>query len=62
MAVRAGDRRRRGLQLLLPARLSLHPRYLIPAIELVLLAVLFALNPGRIERRDPFATPAVARP
>ena len=41
------------LQLLLPRRLSLHPRYLIPAIELVLLAVLIAFNPGRIERRDP---------
>ncbi|HEX4430970.1 MAG TPA: hypothetical protein VHZ96_17005 [Frankiaceae bacterium] len=41
------------LQLLLPRRLSLHPRYLIPAIELALLAVLIAFNPGRIERRDP---------
>lgn len=42
-----------SLQLLLPPKLSLHPRYLIPAIELVLLAVLIAFNPGRIERRDP---------
>jgi hypothetical protein len=41
------------LQLLLPRKVSLHPRYLIPAIELVLLAVLVAINPGRIERRDP---------
>ncbi len=41
------------LQLVLPRRLSLHPRYLTPAIELALLAVLVAFNPGRIERRDP---------
>jgi hypothetical protein len=41
------------LQLLLPPKLSLHPRYLIPAIELALLAVLIAFNPGRLERRDP---------
>jgi hypothetical protein len=41
------------LQLLLPRRISLHPRYLIPTIELVLLAVLIAFNPGRIERADP---------
>jgi hypothetical protein len=41
------------LQLLLPARLSLHPRFLIPSIELALLAVLIAINPGRLERRDP---------
>jgi hypothetical protein len=40
------------LQLLLPRRLSLHPRYLIPAIELVLLAVLIVFNPDRIERGD----------
>ena len=40
------------LQLLLPRRLSLHPRYLIPSIELALLAVLIAFNPGRIERGD----------
>ncbi|HEX4019409.1 MAG TPA: hypothetical protein VHX15_21930 [Frankiaceae bacterium] len=41
------------LQLLLPRKLALQPRYLIPAIELALLAVLIAFNPGRIERRDP---------
>ncbi len=41
------------VQLLLPARLTLQPRYLTPAIELALLAVLVALNPGRMERRDP---------
>ena len=41
------------LQLLLPRNLSLHPRYLTPAIELALLAVLIAFNPGRIDRRDP---------
>ena len=41
------------LQLLLPSNLSLHPRYLIPAIELLVLAGLIAVNPGRLERRDP---------
>jgi hypothetical protein len=41
------------LQLLLPSQVALRPRYLIPVIELALLAVLIAYNPGRIERRDP---------
>jgi uncharacterized membrane protein len=41
------------LQVLLPRNLSLHPRYLIPAIELLVLAGLIAVNPGRLERRDP---------
>ncbi len=43
-----------ALQLLLPHRLSLHPDYLVPAAELVLLGVLFGMNPGRLERRDPY--------
>jgi hypothetical protein len=42
-----------ALQLLLPVRLTLHARYAFPAVELALLAVLFGLNPGRLERRDP---------
>ena len=42
-----------GLQLLLPNRLSLSPRWLLPVIEIVLLAILVALNP-RLERRDPW--------
>jgi hypothetical protein len=42
------------LQLLIPDRLSLDPRYLLPLIELALLAVLVGLNPGRVERRDPW--------
>jgi uncharacterized membrane protein len=42
------------LQALLPRNLTLPPRYLIPAIELVLLAVVVAVNPGRLERHDPF--------
>ncbi len=42
------------LQLFIPERLSLGPRYVLPLIELLLLAVLVGLNPGRIERRDPF--------
>ncbi len=42
-----------GIQLALPVRLSLHARYLLPALELALLAILVAMNPGRIERADP---------
>jgi hypothetical protein len=37
----------------LPARLAARPRFLFPAVELVLLGVLVAMNPGRLERRDP---------
>lgn len=36
----------------LPARLAARPRYLIPAVELLLLAVLVLMNPGRLERQD----------
>ncbi len=41
------------LQLFIPVRLSLRPRYVLPIIELALLGVLILLNPGRLERRDP---------
>ena len=37
----------------LPERLAVKPRYLFPAVELALLAVLVLMNPGRLERRDP---------
>jgi hypothetical protein len=36
----------------LPARLAARPRYLIPAVELLLLAVLVLMSPGRLERQD----------
>ncbi|MFI2753725.1 hypothetical protein ACGIF2_09850 [Cellulomonas sp. P22] len=39
-----------GLQVSLPADLTLQPRYVLPAIELALLVVLLALNPRRIDR------------
>jgi uncharacterized membrane protein len=42
-----------GLQFALPDRLSLGPRYLLPAIEVVMIGVLMAANPGRLERRTP---------
>ncbi|WP_405578976.1 hypothetical protein [Streptomyces sp. NBC_01190] len=40
------------IQMRLPARLTLHPRPLTPAIELALLLCLIAINPHRIERRS----------
>jgi uncharacterized membrane protein len=39
-----------GLQLAVPDRLVLHPLWLLPGIELVLLAALIAANPRRINR------------
>jgi uncharacterized membrane protein len=39
-----------GLQLLLPDRLTLGPQWALPALEVVLIAVLYVLNPGRMER------------
>lgn len=38
------------IQLALPARLSVHPQWLMPAVELVLLVALVIGNPHRIER------------
>jgi uncharacterized membrane protein len=40
------------LQLFLPERLSLGGRWLLPVIELIIIAVLGAANPGRFERRS----------
>jgi hypothetical protein len=40
------------LQLLLPERLSLGNRWLLPAIELVMIGVLAAAHPGEMERRS----------
>jgi uncharacterized membrane protein len=39
-----------GLQLLIPESLALRPRWVLPALELVLLILLVAANPRRIER------------
>jgi len=39
-----------GLQLLLPTRLTLGDRWVLPAIEVLIIIVLMAANPGRIER------------
>jgi uncharacterized membrane protein len=41
-----------AFQFLLPQRLSVHPRWLMPVVELILLAALIAGNPHRIERRS----------
>ncbi|HUK68469.1 MAG TPA: hypothetical protein VLW50_06915 [Streptosporangiaceae bacterium] len=41
-----------GLQLVLPDRLGLRPRYLLPALEGALLIGLIIANPVRIERRS----------
>jgi hypothetical protein len=41
-----------GLQLSLPARFAMPPRYLLPALELLLVLGLTAANPGRIDRRE----------
>ncbi|WNI14585.1 hypothetical protein [Actinacidiphila sp. ITFR-21] len=41
------------VQLTLPARLSVQPRPLMPAVEVALLVCLVALSPYRIERRSP---------
>ncbi len=40
------------LQLFLPERLSLGGRWLLPVIELIIIGVLIAANPGRMERRS----------
>jgi uncharacterized membrane protein len=42
-----------GLQLVLPERLSAGPRFLLPIVEVVLIVVLMAANPGRLERSTP---------
>ncbi len=42
-----------GLQLALPERLGLRPAWLLPAVEVVLLAGLTIANPDRLDRRHP---------
>lgn len=41
-----------ALQLSLPARLTMSPRLLLPALEMLLLIGLTAADPGRIDRRE----------
>ena len=41
------------LQLVLPYRYALHPKYLAPAIEAAVLVILVAMHPGRLSRRSP---------
>jgi len=41
-----------ALQVALPARLNLSSRYLLPAVELVLLMALLVINPGRVDRLE----------
>jgi hypothetical protein len=40
------------LQLFLPERLSLGGRWAVPAVELIIIGVLMAANPGRMDRRS----------
>jgi uncharacterized membrane protein len=42
-----------GLQSALPERLSAGPRWALPIVELVLIGVLMAANPGRMEHSSP---------
>lgn len=42
-----------GLQLVLPARLGLQPRLLLPALEVGLVVALTVADPGRLESRHP---------
>jgi uncharacterized membrane protein len=45
------------LQLVLPDRLAFRPNWLLPVLELALVAVLVALNPVRISRDHPWLRP-----
>jgi len=47
-----------GLQLSLPPRYGLHPRWLLPTLELALLAVLIGINPVRLDRATRFGAVA----
>lgn len=42
-----------GLQMALPARLGLQPKFVLPALEVALLVGLVAANPGRLESHHP---------
>jgi uncharacterized membrane protein len=45
------------LQLVLPDRLAFRPHWLLPVLEVALVAVLIALNPVRISRNHPWLRP-----
>ncbi|WP_280697654.1 hypothetical protein [Kitasatospora sp. GP82] len=49
-----------GLQLFLPPRLTIHPHWMLPALELVLLVALVAMNPHRRLDRSSRALRAVS--
>ena len=42
-----------ALQIVLPAELAVHPRWLLPSLEIALLVGLVVANPGRIDRVSP---------
>jgi hypothetical protein len=42
-----------GLQVLLPDRLTLGPRWLFPAMEVLIIGVIVAANPGRLRKSSP---------
>jgi uncharacterized membrane protein len=42
-----------ALQAFLPASLSAGPRWALPALEVLIIVVLMAANPGRMDRRSP---------
>jgi hypothetical protein len=44
-------------QLVLPGRLAFRPHWLLPALEIGLVAVLIGLNPVRISRDHPWLRP-----
>ena len=48
-----------ALQVLLPSRLGLHPKYLIPGLEAALLIALTVANPGRFTERS--SAPTISR-
>lgn len=43
-----------AVQYALPEKYGLRPRWVLPALELILLAALTVLNPARLTRRTPF--------
>ena len=42
-----------GLQWVLPERLTLGPRWVFPAIEVLIIAVIVGVNPGRLRKSSP---------
>jgi uncharacterized membrane protein len=41
-----------AVQLMLPDRYVMHPRYVVPGLEVVLIGLLLSTNPGRISRHN----------